>query len=249
MALRVLILGGTAEARQLAASLAGDRGLDVISSLTGRVADPARPPGRIRLGGFGGPDGLAAWLTAERIGAVIDATHPFAVGMTDSAVTATGRVGVPLLALRRPGWKAGPGDAWHRVPSMAAAAATLPGDHVFLTTGRGSLAAFASDQRRWFLVRSIDAPQPPVPPRMLGLLARGPFTEEAELKLMRAHAIDVLVTKDSGGPPSAKLTAARRLGLPVVMVNRPPSPDAPTVATVEAAAAWLTHRSQEGRTR
>jgi precorrin-6A/cobalt-precorrin-6A reductase len=200
------------------------------------------PPGQIRIGGFGGPAGLAAWLAAERIGAVIDATHPFAAGITASAVTAAGRAGVPLLVLRRPGWRPGPGDDWRRVPSLAAAAAALPGDRVFLTTGRGSLAAFADDERRWFLVRSVDAPQAPVPPRMLVMLGRGPFTEEGELGLMRAHGIDVLVTKDSGGQlTAAKLTAARRLGLPVVMVDRPPAADAPTVATVEAAVAWLEH--------
>jgi precorrin-6A/cobalt-precorrin-6A reductase len=224
--LRVLILGGTGEARQLAARLACDQRWDVISSLAGRAADPVPPPGQIRIGGFGGPAGLAAWLAAERIG----------------AVTAAGRAGVPLLVLRRPGWRPGPGDDWRRVPSLAAAAAALPGDRVFLTTGRGSLAAFADDERRWFLVRSVDAPQAPVPPRMLVMLGRGPFTEEGELGLMRAHGIDVLVTKDSGGQlTAAKLTAARRLGLPVVMVDRPPAADAPTVATVEAAVAWLEH--------
>ena len=238
--LRVLILGGTAEARQLAARLAADRRLDVTSSLAGRVADPAWPAGRVRIGGFGGPEGLAAWLVAERIGAVIDATHPFAAGISASAVTAAREAGLPLLVLRRPGWQAGPGDDWRRVPSMAAAAAALPGDRVFLTTGRDSLAAFAADERRWFLVRSVEAPVPPAPPRMLVVLGRGPFTEGGELALMRAHAIDVLVSRDSGGPQTAaKLTAARRLEIPVVMVDRPPASAAPTVTTAEAAVEWL----------
>ena len=242
--LRVLILGGTGEARQLAARLAADQRLDVISSLAGRVADPVRPAGRVRIGGFGGPAGLAAWLAAERIGAVIDATHPFAAGITASAVTAAGQAGLPLLVLRRPGWQAGPGDDWRRVPSMAAAAAALPGDRVFLTTGRDSLAAFAADERRWFLVRSVEAPAPPAPPRMLVVLERGPFSEEGELALMRTHAIDVLVSRDSGGPQTAaKLTAARRLGIPVVMVDRPPAATAPTVTTAEAAAEWLAQAS------
>ena len=242
--LRVLILGGTGEARQLAARLAADQRLDVISSLAGRVADPARPAGRIRIGGFGGPAGLAAWLADERIGAVIDATHPFAAGITASAVTAAGQAGLPMLVLCRPGWQAGPGDDWRRVPSMAAAAAALPGDRVFLTTGRDSLAAFAADERRWFLVRSVEAPAPPAPPRMLVVLGRGPFSEEGELALMRTHAIDVLVSRDSGGPQTAaKLTAARRLGIPVVMVDRPPAATAPTVTTAEAAAEWLAQAS------
>jgi precorrin-6A/cobalt-precorrin-6A reductase len=246
--LRVLILGGTGEARQLAAMVAGDQRLDVVSSLAGRVTDPARPAGRVRTGGFGGPAALAAWLAAERIGAVIDATHPFAAGITASAVTAARQAGVPLLVLRRPGWQAGPGDDWRRVPSMAAAAAALPGDRVFLTTGRGSLAAFAADERRWFLVRSVDAPEPPVPPRMLFTPGRGPFTEEGELALMRAHAINVLVSRDSGGPQTAaKLTAARRLGLPVVMVDRPPASAAPTVTTANAAVEWLTQVPGLGR--
>jgi precorrin-6A/cobalt-precorrin-6A reductase len=241
--LRVLILGGTGEARQLAARLAADQRLDVVSSLAGRVADPVRPAGRVRIGGFGGPAGLAAWLAAEQIGAVIDATHPFAAAITASAVTAARQAGLPLLVLRRPGWQAGPGDDWRRVPSMAAAAAALPGDRVFLSTGRDSLAAFAADERRWFLVRSVEAPARPAPPRMLVVLGRGPFTEESELALMRAHAIDVLVSRDSGGPQTAaKLTAARRLGLPVVMVDRPPAAAAPTVTTVEAAVEWLARR-------
>jgi precorrin-6A/cobalt-precorrin-6A reductase len=244
VSLRVLVLGGTGEARTLAALLAGrpelEPELEVVSSLAGRVVDPKLPQGRTRIGGFGGPDGLADWLAAERVGAVIDATHPFAAGISASAVTATARAGVPLLVVRRPGWTAGPGDDWRRVASMAEAAAALPGERVFLTTGRGGVAAFAGDARRWFLMRSVDPPEPPLPPRLRVLLARGPFTVDAELALMREHAVDVLVTKDSGGPmTAAKLTAARILGLPVVMVDRPAAPDAPSVATVEEAIAWL----------
>ncbi|MBD2899038.1 Precorrin-6A reductase [Actinomadura sp. RB99] len=239
--LRVLLLGGTGEARRLAGHLAGDPRYDVISSLAGRTADPDLPPGRTRIGGFGGPDGLAAWLRDERIGAVVDATHPFAALMTESAVLAAERTGVPLLVLRRPGWTEGPGDDWRRVPSLEAAAADLPGERVFLTTGRKNLAAFAGDARRWFLVRSVDPPEPPLPPRMEAVLARGPFTVGEELALMREHAIDALVTKDSGSAmTSAKLAAARTLRIPVVMVDRPPAPDGvPIAATVEEAAAWL----------
>ena len=241
MTLRVLLLGGTGEARSLAALLAGRADFDVVSSLAGRVADPTLPAGRTRVGGFGGADALAAWLTAEGVGAIVDATHPFAAGMSASAAGASARTGVPLLVLRRPGWAEGPGDDWRRVPSLADAAAALPGERVFLTTGRADVAAFAGDGRRWFLLRSVDPPSPPVPPRLEVVLARGPFTVAGELDLMRRHAVDVVVTRDSGGEmTSAKLIAARRLGLPVVMVDRPPPPDAPAVATVEEALAWLT---------
>ena len=240
--MRVLLLGGTGEARRLAELLAGDSGVEVISSLAGRTGDPALPPGRTRTGGFGGADGLAAWLAAEHIGAVIDATHPFAAAITGSAVAASARLGVPLLLLRRPGWTAGPGDDWRRVPSFAAAAVNLPGERVFLTVGRGAVSAFAADDRRWFLIRSVDAPGPPLPPRAHVLLARGPFSAAGELELMRRHGVDVLVTRDSGGQmTSAKLAAARRLGLPVVMVDRPAVPDAPAVATAGEALAWLGH--------
>jgi precorrin-6A/cobalt-precorrin-6A reductase len=237
--MRVLLLGGTGEGRRLAGLLAGSAGVEVISSLAGRTAEPALPPGRIRIGSFGGPDGLAAWLAAERIGAVIDATHPFASAITASAVTAAARLDVPLLLLRRPGWTAGPGDDWRRVPSLQAAA-DLPGERVFLSTGRSGVAAFAADQRRWFLVRSVQAPALPLPPRVHVLLARGPFAVADEMTLMLRHAVDVLVTRDSGGNmTSAKLVAARQLGLPVVMVDRPPFPATPAVATAGEAQAWL----------
>ncbi|TDD62752.1 cobalt-precorrin-6A reductase [Actinomadura rubrisoli] len=243
MTKRVLLLGGTGEARRLAGLLDADPSYEVISSLAGRTAAPGLPPGRTRVGGFGGPDGLAAWLRDEGVDAVVDATHPFAALMTASAVAAAGRTGVPLLVLRRPGWTSGPGDDWRRVPTLEDAAASLPGERVFLTTGRKNLAAFAGDARRWFLVRSVDPPEPPVPPRMETVLARGPFTVDEELALMRWHAVDTLVTKDSGSAmTAAKLTAARTLGLPVVMVDRPPAPHGvPIAASVGEAMAWLAH--------
>jgi precorrin-6A/cobalt-precorrin-6A reductase len=240
---RVLVLGGTGEARDLAARLAGRPGLEVVSSLAGRTSEPRRPAGDLRVGGFGGAGGLADWLAAERIGAVVDATHPFAVAITEAAVTATTRLGVPLLVLRRPGWTAGPGDDWRRVPSLAAAAADLPGRRVLLTVGRGDVAVFAADRDRWFLIRSVETPAPPLPPRARVVTARGPFTVAGELALMRGHAIDVLVTRDSGGAATAaKLSAARELGVPVVMVDRPPlppGPGGPVVAAVSDAVAWL----------
>ena len=199
MTKRVLVLGGTGEARDLAARLADQPSIEVISSLAGRTRDPARPAGRTRVGGFGGADGLAAWLAAEGIDAIVDATHPFATAMTAAAVAATQRLGLPLLVLRRPGWTARPDDDWRRVPSLAAAAADLPGERVFLTVGRTEVSAFAADEQRWFLIRSVETPDPPLPPQLQVVTARGPFEVADETALMRRHAVDVLVTKDSGG--------------------------------------------------
>lgn len=232
----VLVLGGTTEARRLAEALVDEPGVQVVSSLAGRVRKPVRPPGEVRVGGFGGPEALAAWLVERGIAAVVDATHPFAAQMSAHAAAATAAAGVPLLVLRRPGWTPGPGDEWTVVDSLHAAAELLPsmGERVFLTTGRGGLAAFAGSDR-WFLVRSIDPPEPPVPRRMRVLSGRGPFTVDDERELLRTHAIDVLVTKDSGGS-DAKLAAARAEGAPVVMVARPPVPAGlDVVDTVEVA--------------
>lgn len=229
----MLILGGTGEARRLAAALTGHR---VISSLAGRVTGPVLPPGEVRVGGFGGPEGLAAYVRAESVDVVVDATHPFAARISASASAA----GVPLVVLRRPGWVAVPGDVWHRVPTLDAAAgfvAASPHERVFLTTGRQGLGAFAELTDRWFLVRSVDPVAPPHPPRLESLLDRGPFTLDGEIALLTAYDIQLLVTKDSGGDmTAAKLAAARHLGVPVVMVDRPPvTPGVPVVADVTAA--------------
>lgn len=243
MVRHVLILGGTTEGRSLAAVLAGDRHLRVTSSLAGRVAQPRLPVGEVRIGGFGGPDGLAAWLRAERVAAVVDATHPFAAGMSRNAALAAAATGVPLLALRRPGWSPADGDRWHPVPSLAAAAEALPalGRRVFLTTGRQGIGTFAHLDGLHFVARSVDPPEPPSPPSLEVLLDRGPFTLDGERALLREHRIDVLVTKDSGGAATApKLTAARELGLPVVVVERPPLPDGvPVAPDVPGAVRWL----------
>jgi precorrin-6A/cobalt-precorrin-6A reductase len=238
---RILILGGTGEARELAAELVA-AGADVISSLAGRVSRPRLPEGRVRIGGFGGADGLAAYLRAERITDLVDATHPFAETITANAARAAAEAGVPRLVLRRPGWPAEP--SWETVPDIQAAAAAIrdwPGEAVFLTTGRRDLATFAADDRHQFLVRTVDPPDGPVPPRMTLLLDRGPYTVAGESALMKQHRIGLLVTKDSGGAmTAAKLTAARDLGVQVVMVARPPLPPGSTVAaTVHEALRWL----------
>jgi precorrin-6A/cobalt-precorrin-6A reductase len=235
----ILILGGTAEARALAARLVA-RGDRVVSSLAGRVRDPALPAGEVRVGGFGSADGLAAWLVAHDVTAVVDATHPFAATMTAHAVEACATTGVPLVVLRRPGWPPEPGWVW--ADSLDDAASLLPslGRRVLLTTGRTSLATFAALDLE-FVVRCVDPPSGPMPRRAQVLLSRGPFTVVGERALLREHRIDVLVTKDSGGPlTSAKLAAAREEGVRVLVVRRPPLPaGAEAAATVEAALAAL----------
>ncbi|MFF4962859.1 cobalt-precorrin-6A reductase [Streptomyces sp. NPDC001222] len=231
MSLHVLVLGGTAEARELAASLAARSGVRVTTSLAGRVSRPGSLDGDVRVGGFGGAQGLAAWLREHRVDALVDATHPFAAGITANAARAAADTGVPAVVLRRPGWRARPGDHWHEAASLDDAAALLPplGRRVFLTTGRLGLAAFARLTDLHFVVRSVEPPGPPLPPHTDVLLARGPFTVEDETALLREHRIEVLVTKDSGGAATAaKLTAAREQGVPVVVVRRPPLPEGVT---------------------
>ncbi|MFG2449701.1 cobalt-precorrin-6A reductase [Streptomyces sp. NPDC048512] len=243
MSPHVLVLGGTTEARELAAELTARPGVRVTTSLAGRVARPGAVEGDVRTGGFGGADGLARWLREHRVDVLVDATHPFASGITANAARAATAAGVPAVVLRRPGWQAGPGDRWHEAGSLSEAAALLPGlgRRVFLTTGRLGLAAFAHLSGPHFLVRSVEAPGPPLPPDTEVLLARGPFTLDDERALLLRHRIDVLVTKDSGGAATAaKLTAARDLALPVVVVRRPPLPDGVSaVADVPSALALL----------
>ncbi|MFF9172700.1 cobalt-precorrin-6A reductase [Streptomyces sp. NPDC014793] len=232
MSPHVLILGGTTEARRLAADLAARPAVRVTTSLAGRVASPAPVAGETRTGGFGGPEGLADWLLTHRVDVLVDATHPFAASITANAARAAAVTGVRALMLRRPGWRPVAGDDWHLVDSLDAAAEALPrlGRRVFLSTGRLGLAAFRHLTDLSFVVRSVDPPEPPLPPDTRVLLARGPFTVTDETRLLRTHRIDVLVTKDSGGAATAaKLTAARDLGLPVVVVRRPEPPAGVTV--------------------
>ena len=242
----MLVLGGATEGRAAAAALAGLPGLRVVSSLAGAVRSPTLPDGEVRVGGFGGASGLARWLRDERVDAVLDATHPFARGITANAAAACAATGIPLVVLRRPGWAEGPGDRWRRVPSVPAAASALPGllpgpdGRVLLTTGRGGLSAFAPvDAAFW--IRAVDPPGPPLPTRHTLLLDRGPFTLDAERALFATLRPHVLVTKDSGGDATApKLVAAREAGVPVLVVDRPPLPDGvAAVSTVDDAVAGL----------
>jgi len=245
MTTRLLILGGTTEARRLAERLAGRADLAVTLSLAGRTLDPVKMPVPVRSGGFGGVAGLAAYLTENAVDGLIDATHPFAAQMSRHAAEAAAVAGVPLVALHRPAWEAVEGDRWMEVESVAAAAVELgqAPRRAFLALGRQELAPFEALPQHAFLIRSVDPVVPPLAvPDTVYVTARGPFGVEDDVRLLAEHRIDVVVSKNAGGEASyAKIAAARRLGLPVVMVRRPAVPDVPAVATVEAALAWVDH--------
>lgn len=239
----VLILGGTGEARELAALLV-DRGLRVVSSLAGRVSAPRLPVGEVRIGGFGGVDGLATYLRETGVRAVVDATHPFARVISGNAAAACASAGTPLLRLERSGWSAAPGaDGWHWVDDHDAAAEATArlGRRPLLTVGRQSLDRFTGPLADVpAVVRVVDPPDHELPERWLVLRARGPYTEAGELELMERHGIDVLVTKDSGGALTwPKMAVATASGIPVVVVLRPgPSAGVPVVPSVADAASW-----------
>lgn len=247
--MRVLLLGGTAEARALAAVL--HPGVDVISSLAGRVPNPALPVGSVRIGGFGGVAGLRRWLIDERIEAVVDATHPFAATITAHAAEASGALGLPYVVLSRPAWETGTALTATSNADAATTVARQCYSRVFLTTGRSGVAAFRGSDA-WFLIRVVTAPEPAtLPARHRLVLSRGPYRYDDEYALLREHRIDVVVTKNSGGAMTApKLDAAAALSVAVVMVDRPALPEGvATVSTVDDAAAWvrsLTARTAEG---
>jgi len=214
-------------------------------SFAGRVNRPVRQPLPQRVGGFGGPQGLADYLAAERITHVIDATHPFAAQMSRNAVEACTRAGVPLIALTRPPWQAQPGDRWHSVSDIADAVAALdrPAARVMLAVGRMHLAEFAPNPQHFYLLRLVDPPKSELPlPQTQVLVSRGPFTEADDLDLMRRHRIDLVVSKNAGGTGAyAKIAAARTLGLPVIMITRPSIPVRRKAATPEDVVAWIAH--------
>ena len=241
---RALILGGTAEGRALAAAAVAAE-LPVISSLAGRVSNPARPAGEVRIGGFGGVSGLTEYLVTQRISAVVDATHPFAATISASAARACSDTGLPLLRLARPGWSTRPeAGGWHWVGSTTAAAQAAfgLGDKAFLTTGRQSLEDFIQALAgRETLIRVVEPPVINLPPAWELIQDRGPYAPAAELQLMASRAVNVLVTKDSGGHyTEAKLNAAAVLGIPVVVVRRPAAArGVPVVDSPDDALAWL----------
>jgi precorrin-6A/cobalt-precorrin-6A reductase len=221
---RVLILGGTSDAAWVAGRLVAWPGLTVISSLAGRVNEPKVPVGLVRSGGFGGVDGLKAYLAEERIDAVIDATHPFAAKIRRNAEAACASLGVPLIRFERPAWEAIVGDCWVTVANVQAAARIVDeaGKRVFLSIGRQELGAFSACANAWFLVRTIDEPQVMLPVHSKLLLERGPFALEREREMLREERISTVVSKNSGGAATyAKIAAARELGLRVVMIGRP----------------------------
>ena len=242
---RLLILGGTTEARLLGERLAKDGSFDVTVSLAGRTAAPVPHAVPVRLGGFGGAAGLCRYLAAERIDALIDATHPYATAISQNAVAAAQQTGVAFVTLRRPPWRAVAGDRWTEVNDTGAAVRAIGARPrgVFVALGRNELAALAAAPQHRYLVRSVDPVEPPLPlPHVTYITARGPFSEAADRALMQAHGIDVVIAKNSGGTAAyGKIAAARALGIEVIVLRRPPAPAAPAVETIDAAMAWLDH--------
>lgn len=243
----MLILGGTLEARQLAERLAKRADLAVILSLAGRTTAPVLQPVPMRIGGFGGARGLADYLREEKIGALIDATHPYAVAISMNAAAAAPRAHVALLALRRPGWTPIVGDRWIEVADVAGAVRALGSASrcVFLALGRKEIAPFADAPQHRYLVRSVEAIMPPLGvPHAVYITGRGPFAEADERRLLTQHGIDIIVAKNSGGSATyGKIAAARALGLPVLMLRRPPLPAVAAVDTLDDAVAWLDHHA------
>lgn len=238
---KILILGGTSEGRKLA-DLITEAGLDVVTSLAGRVKRPRLPRGEVRIGGFGGPQRMGRYLMESSVDLVIDATHPFAERISASALEASTSTGTPLLRLNRPQWTPGEGDNWLSVSSAEEAARLVQErfKRPLLTIGRQQLSAFAGDARSSYLIRCVEPPDGKLPRRYLLMFDRGPFDFDSEHSLLRRHRIDVVVTKNSGGDATAaKLEAARSLHIPVIMIERPPSPPVPTVHTVAEAAQWI----------
>lgn len=248
--MRVLLLGGTTEASALAERLADDPRFVATLSLAGVTRVPVLPRIAHRIGGFGGIEGLAGWLRSKAIDVLVDATHPYAVQMSRHAAAAAALAGIPRLRIDRPAWTAQPGDRWTPVRDAGDAAGRLGAEprRVLLTLGSKGLAPFRGVPVHHYVIRCIDAPDPSrLPPDHRLLLARGPFTLQSETALLDDRRIDLLVSKNSGGGATApKLEAARNLGIPVLMIDRPPAPpDGPGVATAAEALQWLSARCHE----
>ncbi|MER8952382.1 cobalt-precorrin-6A reductase [Mesorhizobium sp. M0833] len=242
---RILILGGTTEARQLAGKLAARADISVMLSLAGRTENPAAQGVPVRVGGFGGAGGLAAYLRQNKIDLLIDATHPYAARISANAAEAARMTGVPIVALRRPGWEAVEGDRWMLVDTVASAVTALGSvpRRVFLALGRQEVAAFEAAPRHHYLIRSVDPVEPRLAvPDAAYLLARGPFHEVDERALLESRGIEVVVSKNSGGEATyGKIAAARALGVEVVMIRRPALPDVTSAGTIESLAAMVDH--------
>ncbi|MDX8522541.1 cobalt-precorrin-6A reductase [Mesorhizobium dulcispinae] len=242
---RILILGGTTEARQLAGKLARRADLSVTLSLAGRTESPVAQGVPVRTGGFGGAEGLAAYLGQERIHLLIDATHPYAARISANAAEAASQTGVPIFALRRSGWEPVAGDRWTLVDSVAEAAQALGAAprRVFLAIGRQEASAFEVAPQHRYLIRSVDPVEPKLAvPDATYILSRGPFPEANERVLLETHGIDAIVSKNSGGEATyGKIAAARALGIEVIMVRRSPLPDVPSAETVDQLAEMVDH--------
>lgn len=240
--MRVLLLGGTAEAGEMARALAEAR-IDAVYSYAGRTAAPLRQPLPQRIGGFGGVEGLCSFLADTRITHVIDATHPFAAGMSVNALAATKTSGLPLIALERPPWTPVSGDRWTCVPDLAAAVTALPGRaaRVFLAIGRQHLGVFARAPQHHYLLRLVDPPDTPTAlSRTTIVISRGPFTVAGDTALLQEHRTDIIVAKNAGGTGAvAKLHAARALEVPVILIARPTLPARASATTVPEVMAWL----------
>ena len=244
MTTHLLILGGTTEATALA--IAVDRaGINATFSYAGRVARPKRQPLPTRVGGFGGVDGLADYITKNGVTHVVDATHPFAAQMSTNAVAACAQTGIKLIALTRPKWEPQAGDRWTHVADIEAAVDALSGapKNVMLAIGRMHLDAFAPQPQHNYLLRLVDAPDGDVPlPNRHIIVDQGPFSVENDTALMREHGVDVIVSKNAGGTGArAKIDAARALGLPIIMIDRPAVPARPEVGTTAEVLDWLDH--------
>jgi precorrin-6A/cobalt-precorrin-6A reductase len=248
--MRILILGGTHEAFQLAEQLSAQGGVDFISSLAGRTREPRLPEGQVRTGGFGGAEGLARYLRTERITHLVNATHPFAAQISANAVAAAETASIPLLRLLRPAWTARHDDRWFpaRHAAEAAELCRREGGRILLTLGSGELNAFAEIYNVHFLVRMVDAPEGLPLHDYRVITARGPFSLQDELRLLAEHHIGLIVAKNSGGEATyAKVDAARRTGLPIVMIERPAialDPRSPAVAGVEDVVAWIRQQAR-----
>lgn len=242
--MRILILGGTTEASTLARLLAGDSRFEATLSLAGRTAEPRPQPIATRIGGFGGADGLAAFLGEQKIEAVIDATHPYAPRISANAVVACAQAGVGLASFVRPAWTTQRGDTWQIVPTAVAAALAIgkAPRRAFLALGRQELHVFAAVPQHHYVARLIEPPQGARPHKLVVVQQRGPFDFDAELRLLKDRKIDVIVSRNSGGSATyPKIEAARALGLPVIMIGRPVKPVGHVVRSAEAAVAWLAH--------
>lgn len=242
----ILILGGTTDARLLAGKLAEDSGYYILLSMAGRTRTPVKQPVPTRTGGFGGPAGLANFIRAEKFDILVDATHPYAARISRNAAQAAALAEVPLVALDRPAWQKQPGDMWQSVlytDEAVSMLGTAP-RHIFLALGRQELLPFEAAPQHHYLIRSVDPVEPPLHlPNTRYITARGPFALDDEMAMLRDNGIEAVVSKNSGGDASyGKIEAARRLGIPVIMIERPERPDVPTVPDIEAALAAIRHQ-------